>query len=215
MTDSEALWLSGTDPNQLLGLILNQASARKLRLFACAASRRLWHLLGDERSRQAVEVSERYADGFANPAELHSAAKAAEDAMAQLGARVARPGVTAAGAIRIGWNPAQTARMAAEGAAEGAQRAAQAAADVDLMREIFGNPFRPVAVDPAWVRWNDGCLVKMARAIYEERRFSDLPILADALEEAGCDNTEILAHCRLPGWHYRGCWVVDALLDKK
>ena len=84
----------------------------------------------------------------------------------------------------------------------------------DLLRDIFGNPFRPVAVDPAWLVWHDGIIGKLAQRIYDERAFADLPILADALEEAGCTNAELLAHCRHPGPHARGCWAVDLLLGK-
>jgi hypothetical protein len=83
---------------------------------------------------------------------------------------------------------------------------------VELIREIFGNPFRPVTIDPAWLVRNDGIVVRLARAIYDERRFLDLPMLADALEAAGCADAAILDHCRAPMEHTRGCWVVDALL---
>jgi hypothetical protein len=62
--------------------------------------------------------------------------------------------------------------------------------------------------------WNDGTVIKIAQAIYNERAFERLPILADALEDAGCDNADILRHCREPGEHMRGCWVVDLLLGK-
>jgi hypothetical protein len=72
----------------------------------------------------------------------------------------------------------------------------------------------PVAVDPAWLAWNDGTPVRVARAIAEGRRFGDLPILADALEEAGCKEEAILSHCRQPGPHGRACWVVDLFLEK-
>jgi hypothetical protein len=85
----------------------------------------------------------------------------------------------------------------------------------DLLRDIFGNPFRPVSIDPAWLTWNNATVVKLAEVIYAERRFADLPILADALEEAGCDNADILSHCREASEHVRGCWVVDLLLGKK
>jgi hypothetical protein len=71
-----------------------------------------------------------------------------------------------------------------------------------------------VAIDPAWLRWQDGAAVHIVKAIYDERRFQDLPILADALEEAGCTDPEILGHCRGTGPHVRGCWVVDAILGK-
>ena len=67
---------------------------------------------------------------------------------------------------------------------------------------------------PSWLSWNDGTIPKLAQAIYDDRAFDRLPILADALEEAGCDNADILNHCRQPGEHVRGCWVVDLLLNK-
>jgi hypothetical protein len=80
-----------------------------------------------------------------------------------------------------------------------------------LIRDIFGNPFRPVTLDPAWRTAN---AVALAQAIYDERAFERMPILGDALEDAGCDNDDILNHCREPGEHVRGCWVVDLLLGK-
>jgi len=79
------------------------------------------------------------------------------------------------------------------------------------IRDIFGNPFRPVAFDPAW---QSETVVALATGIYAERAFERMPILADALEEAGCDNTDILNHCRGDGPHVRGCWVVDLVLGK-
>ena len=82
-----------------------------------------------------------------------------------------------------------------------------------FVRDIF-NPFRPVAIDRAWLTWNDGTVVKLAESIYDERAFDRMPILADALEEASCTNADILAHCRQPREHVRGCWVVDLLLGK-
>jgi hypothetical protein len=84
-----------------------------------------------------------------------------------------------------------------------------------LARCIFGNPFRPVCVDRAWLTWKDDAIPRLAQALYEERAFDRLPILADALEDADCDNTDMLAHCRQPGEHMRGCWVVDLLLGKQ
>jgi hypothetical protein len=80
-----------------------------------------------------------------------------------------------------------------------------------LLRDIFGNPYRPATIDPAW-RTPD--VISLTRAIEEDRAFNRMPILGDALEEAGCDNIDILRHCRLETGHVRGCWVVDALLGK-
>ena len=81
----------------------------------------------------------------------------------------------------------------------------------DRLRDIFGNPFRPVAVDPTWLT---STAVALARGIYDDRAFDRLPILADALQDAGCENADVLDHCRGPGPHVRGCWVVDLVLGK-
>jgi hypothetical protein len=66
---------------------------------------------------------------------------------------------------------------------------------------------------PSWLMWNNGTVARLAQAIYSDNCFADLPILADALEEAGCENEPILQHCRQPGQHVRGCWVVDLLFS--
>jgi hypothetical protein len=92
----------------------------------------------------------------------------------------------------------------------------------DLMREVdwprrwlvdcvFGNPFRPAMIDSAWLSWNNGAVRRIAQIIYKERAFHDLPILGDALEEAGCTNPDILTHLRGPGHHVLGCWPLDLL----
>jgi hypothetical protein len=83
------------------------------------------------------------------------------------------------------------------------------------LRCFFGNPFRPVHVAPAVLAWNDATVPRIAQAIYDKRAFDRLPVLADALEDAGCDNADVLRHCREPGEHVRGCWVVDLLLGKQ
>jgi hypothetical protein len=80
-----------------------------------------------------------------------------------------------------------------------------------IFRDIFGNPFRPVTVDP---EWGTSTVVGIADGIYADRAFDRLPILADALQDAGCENSDLLDHCRGPGPHVRGCWVVDLVLGK-
>ncbi len=100
--------------------------------------------------------------------------------------------------------------------------ASDASAHSALIHDIFGNPFRPVARDLNWLAWNGGTVTKIAKAIYDERELPSghldparLAILADALEEAGCNDTDILAHCRSDGPHVRGCWLIDLLLGKE
>jgi hypothetical protein len=85
-----------------------------------------------------------------------------------------------------------------------------------LLREIIGNPFRaPPRMIPSWLAWEGGTVVNIARGIYNEEAFDRMPFLADALEEAGCDNAEVLTHLRLPGPHVRGCWPLDLILGKE
>ncbi len=195
-------------------------SERKLRLFACACCRWIWPRLTEARSRKAVETAERYADGLANEAELRRA-------------RAAAPCVT--GAERAAaWAAAPTADTAAEEVASASQSAEAGGRDTpwlagrdvaarveqrrlqcEWLRDIMGNPFQPTHLEPAWLQWKEGAIAKMARSIYEERRFSDLPSLADALAEAGCTDQAILDHCRQPGTHVRGCWVVDLCLGRE
>jgi hypothetical protein len=83
------------------------------------------------------------------------------------------------------------------------------------LRDIIGDPARPVCINPYWLSWDRGTAVNLAHAIYDERAFDRLPILADALEEAGCADQDILGHCRAQGEHVRGCWAVDLLLGKE
>jgi hypothetical protein len=201
--------------------------SRKLRLFGCACCRRIWHLLTDERSRLAVEVSERYGDHRATEAERKAAERAA---LAARGIKwVPNRNPPAYAAIWVSNNsksrfkiealvrwPAALAAMA-ERRAEGKElpnwnqaQGPEFGWQVDYLRDIVFNPFRLVPqVDPVWLEVNDGAVQKLAEAIYEERAFDRLPILADALEEAGCTDAEILNHCRAQGVHVRGCWLVD------
>ncbi len=99
-----------------------------------------------------------------------------------------------------------------------------------LLREIVGNPFRPVKLreevpsrwpntsyvfEPSWLTWKNGTVPRIAQAIYDERRWEDMPILADAIEDAGSDCEDLLTHCRSGGIHVRGCWAVDLILGKE
>lgn len=207
--------------------LLALASERKRRLLGCAFARQVWPLLADGRSRHAVEVAERFADGKADDEEL--AAAVAEATLARDGVRIDRRegDRSAAQAARAAATAAMMAarfdiRAAAEECAVVGLRASlyPTVADAEreqaaLVRDIFGNPFRPPAIEPSWLAWNGGAVVALARTIYDERRFDDMPVLADALEDAGCRDEEVLGHCRRPeAVHARGCHVVDILLGK-
>jgi hypothetical protein len=199
---TERQWLAGSDALPLFRHVAGSASERKLRLFACAAARRVLHMLRQECFRRAVEVSERFADGLADLTDLEGAEMAARHAADRMGQ----------GAVP-GWNAARTVALAAApGALAGAERAATHAADGELVRELFGNPFAPVALDLAWLAWGGGAVVQVARAFYEERRWAEWCVLGDALEEAGCTDPAVLEHCRSGQRHVRGCWLVDRIL---
>jgi hypothetical protein len=88
-------------------------------------------------------------------------------------------------------------------------------AQATIVRDIFPNPFRPVTLSPDLLKWNNSLLARLAQPIYDCWAFERLPILADALEEAGCTDPEILGHCRQSGEHVRGCWLIDILLGKQ
>jgi|SRR5579883_985621 len=192
---------------------------RKERLFACACCRRLWGYLIDKRSRAAVEAAEQFADGLIDREKLDRAREAAilaahiaatpdifylapEDAAEC----VASPNRDAV------FEMAPTRVLQISVALERRSLRQEQREQVDLFRDLFGNPFRKVKLPPSW---RTDTAMSLARTMYESRDFSAMPILADALQEAGCDNDDILAHCRDPKQvHVRGCWVVDLILGK-
>jgi hypothetical protein len=190
---SEDDWRTGTDAPAMLNHLHGQASARKLRLLAAACCRTASLDAGDLPARVA-DLAERHAEGDASLDELRAAVVGAEVPLVR---SLAHPLETQAA-----W---QAVRIRQDGGA----------AVCELIRELFGNPFRPVTVEPAWLRWRDGLVEHMARDIDDGRRYGDLPILADALEDAGCADADLLAHLRGPGPHLRGCWALDLLLGKE
>jgi hypothetical protein len=223
---TEKQWHDARDsPEAMLNLLTDRASPRKLRLYAVGCCRRIWHLLKDERCRYAVEVAQRYADGQASDGELRAAGQVMSS-VARVWGDASSPQAHASEVIggaawattrvpawHAAWDAAMDARMAARDFSPGGDYERERAWQAGLLRDLFGTPYRPVRIDPAWLAYEAGAVVKVARVIYDEGRFGDLPILADALEEAGCADADVLSHCRARGApHYRGCWVVDAVL---
>ena len=194
---------------------------RKERLFACACCRRLWDRLTDPRSRAVVEAAEKYADGLIDKAALAAAR------------------VEAVRATREGSAPAPGGSYSPEAAAEclgnlepydvffactarvtfvvasyriGTRKAEQAL-QARFLRDVFGNPFRPMVFAP---EWRTDTAVALAQQMYDSREFGAMPILADALQDAGCDSESVLNHCRdAKQLHVRGCWVIDLVLGMK
>jgi hypothetical protein len=224
---TEAEWQSKRATPQGLVLDLQGTSAtrtkvgrRKLRLFACGCCRLVWPHIKDSHLINAVEVAERFADGVATAKDLQTARNFADSvtlrtysedvSSAQADTLVALVIATTetkphSAAFMVTTYPLPLAGYCGE------KKKANALI-CDTLRDIFGNPFRAVPVDPTWLT---STVVALARQMYESRDFSAMPILADALQDAGCENATILDHCRGVGPHCRGCWLVDKLLGKE
>jgi hypothetical protein len=218
---NEVQWLDCADPTPMLEFLRGKASDRKLRLFSVACCRLVWDCLTTHRSRRSVETAEEYADGLATDAELVRAYSMAMDAAHATQTRGSRrryghpllqseAKLFYAATIAHCHKPFLIGRLRWVGRDDEIKPMSPA-----LLRDIFGNPFRPATINHAWLAWNDGTVRKIAQAIYDERAFDRLPILADALEDAGGNDENILNHCRSEGQHVRGCWVVDLVLGKE
>jgi hypothetical protein len=190
-------WVGERDIRCVLELASKRVSERKLRLFACACWRHFPFLLENENNQAALEAEEEYADGLINKRELRKVRKATS----------------------IPWLTSHEAHEEAQQTILAFLRLtpqARHSTPRELLCEVLWDPWKPVpALKPSWLLWNDRTVARMAQAIYEEHRFEELAILADALEDAGCSERVILDHLRSPGPHARGCWAVDALLGKQ
>jgi hypothetical protein len=218
MTEEE--WVSTTDPTLMLEFLSDKASSRKLRLFAVACCRSIWSEMGDERSRDAVKVAERFADCWATPREQKVAEADAQAAHweTEKGQRRFEPAAYSA-LLAVSYpkgdfpSAADVARAAGNSSvAAGRSLESESMRQVDFSRDIFGNPFRPISIEPSW---RTSTVQALATGIYTDKAFDRMPILGDALQDAGCENEDILNHCRQPGDHVRGCWVVDSILGKE
>jgi hypothetical protein len=218
MTEQE--WLAATRPYDLTHYKACR-DPRKRRLLSCAFARRVLSLVPDDRYRQAVDKAEGYADGLVTQKDMRTErtamkklwnkrnfSEAGNHAATAALCTLSKEAVMAVHALE----PAASAQASVTRRNWDAAHDKESRAQIELIRDIFGNPFRPVTVNPAWRTSN---VTALAQSVYDERAFDRLPILADALEDAGCDNQDILNHCRQPDEHVRGCWVVDLILGKE
>jgi hypothetical protein len=234
MTEQE--WLECSDPQKMLVFLWVKASDRKLRLFACGCARRHCRVFDSSaetnefyrRIKPRVDaLCDHILDFLEQAVDERLLIDSSKDFLDQLTAVQAPIGLlwdmnaTMWGNVAYWANkfpqPPSSARLQSMMDNEELRRLhTENQFQSHRLRDIFGlRPFRPIAINPAWLAWNDGTIPKLAQGIYDERAFDRLPILADALEEAGCTDTDILAHCRQPGEHVRGCWVVDLILGKE
>jgi hypothetical protein len=223
-TVTEQQWLACTNPVLMLEFLQGKVSDRKLRLFACACCRFSFSTLSEQFDSSidwAVETTEWYADDLVGEELRQEAERTAgfvELGNADLDSLVIPPLIATASAVLsttnvwalllecLGQIPCDWRLPAGDELARFGRH---------ILYDIFGSlAFRPVVIDPLWLAWNDGTISRLAEKIYDDRTFDRLPILADALEDAGCSEADIVNHCRQPGEHVWGCWVVDLLLGK-
>jgi hypothetical protein len=198
-------WEESRDTRLLLFLVGPGVSPRRKHLYLAALSRRL--LYGDDSEGDEIAaIVERWADEPARPGEPERVRAFVERWQDEQGGWLDLGLVDAARALAGVFEPGLRTPLLLRESSEGKLHA--------TIREVFPGPFRAVIVLEGWLRANGGAVPQVARVIYEERRFADLPILADALEEAGCSDAHLLAHLRSPGPHLRGCWALDALLGR-
>ena len=241
---TEAKWLACARPHLLLAELEWQGtlSPRKQQLFYCACVKRIGRLLVDERLRAGVVARDMYADDLVTTHQLRAAQAAAQQAKAEIplppefGQGI--DGIVPAAAVAWAADAAvavvegpgscgsvlvtilEAVRCEASGDLQepvthewvNAFNAKERAAQTHLVRDVFGNPFRPDRLNPSWIT---ATVANLAESIYQDEGFDRMPILADALEDAGCTAADVLDHCRGPGPHVRGCWVIDRLLGKK
>jgi hypothetical protein len=208
---TEAEWMEATDPDQAILFFdlaqkrMPRLSQRKSRLFAIGCTRYAVKAMNVGKM-DVRDMAERYADGIADDAEI----RVLRGRIHQL-IRPYRPSVLPILGLAI--NEEDASSDIIDGCVNIVRllTAIPLPCIMHLFRDIFGNPFRLVIVDPSWLT---STVLSLAEGIYADRAFDRLPILADALQDVGCDNEDILSHCRQPGEHVRGCWAIDLLLGK-
>jgi hypothetical protein len=232
-------WETTSDPFAMVRFVAREAGARKLRLLACACCRHTWNQFVTPLTIRIVTAAEACADCEISDARLVRVHQTAERVAQEERDRAQRDGFgylsytaeavahatysDAAAAAEFALRASALAAIDAPTHGPVLYRARSArdmprecqdelAAQADLARDIFGNPFQSSEIQFEWLT---STVVALARGIYANRAFDRMPILADALQDAGCDDDAILSHCREPREHARGCWVVDLLLGKQ
>lgn len=221
MTEEE--WITSDDPERMLKFLYERGTDRQYRLFAVACARdELEHARKTGRCFNFGEEPREIEKMFWDPVRGYEAAILGAEAWAD-GRGIA---YTWSSHWFVGWGKGIDGVKDIAYAALGhdpdglvAIPPAQIADTIrgyqtnpaHYLRDIFGNPFRPVAFDP---EWRTSTVVAVARGMYENRDFSPIPLLADALQDTGCENETILNHCRSAGSHVRGCWVLEMILGK-
>jgi hypothetical protein len=204
--------------HELPALLRRKVSDRQLRLLAVACVRRIADLFRRSESPQAIVLAEQFADAPVSFDEAFDAQERAFTAYRESEAEWSLPDWAACVLLHVDAGTAAYDALtfavrfqAADAAGNVPESPVDTAEQSVLVRDIFGNPFLPVVADPSW---RTSTVKALAVGIYDGRAFDRLPILADALQDAGCEDEQLLGHCRGPGPHVRGCWAIDLVLGK-
>jgi hypothetical protein len=213
---TEDRWLASTHIDYMLDgcRALKVLNGRKSRLFACGCFRLLWPQIRCPQVKRAVEMAEGRVERQVSEQELQSqrypSGGVAIDSLDH------HLQITIQSLVISNMNPGYVAwsvRAAIDRVRYGPHRYDEGyPPQADLLRDVIGNPFRPISLDPTWFT---STVIALAKQMYESHDFSPMSILADALQDAGCGNENVLAHCRHGGIHMRGCHLVDLVLKKK
>jgi len=226
-------WDSSTSLEELLAACGLVEGERRLRLFNAACARRVAPVMPDDSARRLVDLAEQRADGLlADRDWLMAVVETLDPYMGNEAARDSAGGATFGVLMHLHQADARSILRLTESVIEaraylaytggypvdiGAEAWVRQAVEGEtttlchMFRCVCGNPFRPVVLDRSWLTTT---VVALASGIYDEKAFDRMPILADALQDAGCDNADVIAHCRSAGSHVRGCWLIDTLLGK-
>ncbi|MFO0876034.1 MAG: hypothetical protein U0840_01570 [Gemmataceae bacterium] len=228
---TEPAWWTTPSPLTLLSVLKGRRVPRQRRQIAIAACRRVYADMVDLESRMAVEIGERYLDDRATTIELEVAFTVAQHVAQEYIERARRSTrdqrtqawniwrLAYAGqlcAARTGCEEVVSVLMRRNRDLPPVEYDHEQTALRAIIHDVVGNPFQPVpTISPAWLAWQGGLLPRLAHELVTESRFGDLPILADALEDAGCAEPDVLQHLRAGGPHVRGCWVLEWLLHRR
>jgi hypothetical protein len=224
---TEEKWKTATGIVGMLAVPQVASNLRKMRLFGVACCRQVLGWSADAPVQDTLAIAEQYADGELTDGGVRRRSRAVTTAyytlMRTKGAQNSKRGRAELLSLTASMSTLEPeARNAAKSTVDRILGGRAVLGDLsvqnlrklfpDLLRCIFGNPFHPVTLDPSWLT---STALALARGIYVERAFDRMPILADGLQDAGCNNEAILDHCRGPGPHTRGCWVCDLGLGKE
>jgi hypothetical protein len=211
MTETE--WLAATDPTPMLEFLRDRVSDRKLKLFGVACCRRAGALM--KHDHKTLATAEDHADGIVGDEDMDYAwwdACEANDDEVRRRQEIRDSLLGAAFGVVYETEDLFDAVITL---CQAARLPSDRALLVEVVRDIIGNPFCPIEINPKWLDWNDGAVVKLAQSIYDLRAFDRMPMLADGLEDAGCDRADLMNHCRSGSPHVKGCRAVDLLLGKE